>query len=119
MQTGLPISPPLEHFAVVTRAFFDSDGGKIISASHDHTARIWTLVEDERTLEEIRTHAILLSGLEINELSQPIAANPKQMEAFFREAAQKAPRYFSCSPDEIERWNKFVDWVLAQNGAGP
>ncbi len=119
MQTGLPISPPLEHFAMVERAFFDSDGGKIITASHDHTARIWTLVEDERTVEEIRQHAIILSGLEINESSQPIAVNPKQIEVLFQEATQKAPRYFSCSPDEIERWNKFVDWVLAQNAAGP
>lgn len=118
MQTGLPISPPLEHFAMVIRAFFDSDGGKIISASHDHTARIWTLVEDERTVEEIRKHAIILSGLEINESSQPIAVNPKQIEAFFQEATQKAPRYFSCSPDEIERWNKFVAWVLARNATG-
>jgi len=119
MQTGLPISPPLEHFAIVIRAFFDSNGGKIITASHDHTARIWTLVEDERTVEEIRRHAIILSGLEINELSQPIAVNPKQIELLFQEATQKAPRYFSCSPDEIERWNNNVDWVLARNAVVP
>lgn len=119
LQTGLPISPPLEHFAIVRRAFFDANGGKIITASHDHTARVWTLVEDERTVEEIRKHAVILSGLEINELSQPIAVNPKQIELLFQEAAQKARRYFSCGPDEIERWNNYVDWVLARNAARP
>ncbi len=119
VQTGLPVSPPLEQFASVERAFFDSNGGKVITASHDHSARIWTIHEDERTVEELRRHAILLSGLEISESSFPIAVKPEQIEELFNEEAQKSPRYFSCSPDEIERWGQYVDWVLARYADGP
>ena len=119
LKTGLPLSPPLEHFNIVRRAFFDSNGGKIITASHDHTARIWTLVEDERTVEEIRRHAIILTGVEISESSQPIDVKPEQIAKLFNEAAQESPRYFSCSPEEIVRWNTYVDWVLVRNAAGP
>jgi WD40 repeat protein len=113
-QSGLPVSPPLNHLASVERTFFDPACSKLLSASLDHSARIWKLTEDDRTEHELRNHAIILSGAEINKSSQAIAVKPARLAELFSESYENSPRYFSCSQDEIERWQKYVEWVIKQ-----
>ncbi len=48
LETGLPVSPLLQHFASISRAFFDPSGERVLTASADHSARIWQLAKDER-----------------------------------------------------------------------
>jgi WD40 repeat protein len=38
---NLPITPPLQHQAAVMRAAFSLDGTRVVTASEDHTARVW------------------------------------------------------------------------------
>src|SRR5690242_7200036 len=37
----LPLFPALEHRAAVTSARFSPDGARVVTASEDHTARVW------------------------------------------------------------------------------
>src|SRR5262249_1490603 len=39
--TGQPITPPLQHYALVWDAEFSSDGHRVVTASLDSTARVW------------------------------------------------------------------------------
>jgi WD40 repeat protein/tRNA A-37 threonylcarbamoyl transferase component Bud32 len=41
MATGKPVTPPLEHDGPVLHASFDPNGGLVITASQDNTARVW------------------------------------------------------------------------------
>jgi len=36
-----PTSPPLPHEDVVVNAAFSPDGTRVVTASWDHTARVW------------------------------------------------------------------------------
>jgi WD40 repeat protein len=42
--TGAPIGQPLQHDGPVNTATFSPDGKRIVTASTDHTARIWNAV---------------------------------------------------------------------------
>ncbi len=40
-QTGMPVTPPLQHQGAVYHAAFSPDGTRIVTASLDKTARVW------------------------------------------------------------------------------
>jgi WD40 repeat protein len=42
--TGRPLSPPLQHQGTVWSAAFNPDGTRVVTASMDHTARVWNLL---------------------------------------------------------------------------
>jgi len=41
MASGRPLGPPLTHESFVMSAHFNSDGTKVVTASHDNTVKIW------------------------------------------------------------------------------
>lgn len=50
--TGKPVTPPLGHKGRVTTAAFSLDGTRVVTASFDHTARVWTLPIDMGSLDD-------------------------------------------------------------------
>jgi WD40 repeat protein len=47
----MPVTRPLEHQGDVVSAAFSPDGTRVVTASHDKTARVWDVRLDEGTLE--------------------------------------------------------------------
>jgi WD40 repeat protein len=52
--TGKPVSPPLEHASSLSAAAFSPDGGHLVTASFDATARVWDLSVDRGSLDDWR-----------------------------------------------------------------
>lgn len=54
LERDWPITPPLRHDGPVTSAVFTPDGKKIVSASADHTIRVWDASTGQQIGEPIR-----------------------------------------------------------------
>ena len=112
LQTGLPVAPPLQHFGSILRAYFDPTGQRVLTASEDHSARIWKIAKEDRSVAEIQQQAVILCGAEIDSTSQMISLEPRQTADLFAKSFKESPGMFACQVDEIDRWDKYVTWVL-------
>ncbi len=92
LQTGLPVSPPLHHFGRVNKAVFDATNQRVITASADHSARVWTIAKDERSIEELTQLASILSGAEVTESSQIMPLSAVRIAELFDKAYKTRPR---------------------------
>ena len=57
--TGQPAGAPLQHKDAVTAAAFSPDGRRVVTASRDKTARVWQVLLDLGSGENVRLFADL------------------------------------------------------------
>jgi len=60
--TNLPVSPPLHHLDVVWIAAFSPDGTRIVTASVDHTARVWDAATGKLLSLPLQHHGHVVSA---------------------------------------------------------
>src|SRR5438034_2789265 len=54
-----PVSPPLEHHDVVATARWAPDGQRILTASWDHTSRVWDGATDRKSTRLNSSHTVI------------------------------------------------------------
>ncbi|MFK7736286.1 MAG: WD40 repeat domain-containing serine/threonine protein kinase [Pirellulaceae bacterium] len=111
--TGRLLSPPLNHFGEVVSAELDRDGRRILTASQDHTLRIWSLQSADQNLAFLQNHASILSGMHLTDEGKVVATSKQELESRFARLRQESPELFSTTPAESLRWRKYLSWLQA------
>ncbi len=81
--TGAPVTPELRHLESVVELAFDPHSTSIVTASRDHTARLWRLVPDDRSADDLKRLAQLYSGHRIDVVSGITRIDAQQLETAF------------------------------------
>lgn len=110
--SGQLVAAPFEHFGKINRAFFDSVGRRVLTASHDSTLRVWKIHQDNRSVETIKQHAIVLSGKRVDEQLALIRVPPKRLANMYQEVRMRQSDIFKNSPQDVYRWEEYVQWVI-------
>lgn len=111
-KTGQLVAPPFEQFGSINRAYFDNATKRILTASHDSTLRIWNLVQDQRSADEIGKYSTVLTGKQISDDYNLTSVPHDELVETYKRLRQKSPEYFAVTPAEIRRWDEYVDWVV-------
>ncbi len=114
LESGLPVAPPLNHFATI-RAFFDPSGQRILTSSDDQSARLWNIVTDDRPVDAISLHAMAVSGKKLNSSEQLVSLEPTQLADVFQEAKDRSAEWFECDTEQIGRWEDYIAWVVEKH----
>lgn len=99
------LGPPLPHLASVRSAEFDPSGGKILTSSQDHTARLWMIMENRIPLGHAQRIARLYDQRKRDASGRLEIMAPEEQLLEFAALSQLYPEFFSCDATEIERWN--------------
>lgn len=99
------LGPPLPHLAFVRRVYFDATGKKLLTASLDHTARLWTLVENDLPTEDAIRIARLYAQMERDSGGRLQTTAPEKLLSEFTVLSATYPDFFNCDASEIELWN--------------
>jgi WD40 repeat protein len=59
---NLPLSDPLKHRGAVASAAFSPDGARVVTASHDQTARIWDAATGDPVSPPLEHHGTVVSA---------------------------------------------------------
>ena len=100
------LAPPLTHLQPIRRVYFDKTGSKLLTASRDHTARLWTILSNELPANDAMRIAQLYAQLVRDPEGRLRTLAPDLQVAEFTELSGKYPNYFRCDADEIELWNE-------------
>ena len=100
------LAPPLTHLQPIRRVYFDKTGSKLLTASHDHTARLWTILSNDLPANDAMRIAQLYAQLVRDPDGRLGTLAPDLQVAEFTELSGKYPKYFRCDADEIEMWNE-------------
>jgi WD40 repeat protein len=86
LANGSWLAPPLLHFNEVTRASFDRTGQRILTASGENRAALWTVATDARAAADIQRFAELMSGWRMDD-GKLVELSAEELRARFRDAA--------------------------------
>ncbi len=111
-KTGQLVVPPFEHFGSINRAYFDYAAKRILTASHDSTLRIWNVIQDQRSADEIGEYSTILTGKRISDDYNLTSIPQNELVEAYEQLRKKTPKYFAVTPAEIRRWDEYVDWVV-------
>ncbi len=100
------LAPPLTHLKLVRRVYFDKSGTKLLTASHDCTARLWKLVKNDLPVEDAVRITQLYAQMMRHSQGRLKPMPPDFQVAEFAELSGRYPRYFQCDADEIQLWNE-------------
>ena len=92
--TGEPLTPGLRHGLGVLDAAFGTLGGRAITASADRTARIWLMLPDTRSVEDLTLMAQLLAGARIDPAGDFLLLDPQEIGAAWKKLRTKYPEDF-------------------------
>ncbi len=98
------LAPPLLHDAIIRRVWFDSTGEKLLTASDDHTARLWKIQMSDLATEDAQRVANLYGrslGLANGQLQ---AWKGSEQVIQFEFLSEKYPDLFRCDANEIQQW---------------
>lgn len=110
---GMPLSPSMPHYRAIGQLLFRPDGKQIITGSEDGTVRFWDVTPNQRSAEDLGRLASFWTASQFGPTLQLQPMNGETQRAEFEKLRQKFPQEFSCSADEIERWNDEVNWVMS------
>jgi WD40 repeat protein/serine/threonine protein kinase len=106
LETGQPVTPPLQHGGPVNRVAFSPDGGRLVTASDDQTARLWDAATGEQLQslahgEPVPSAAFSPDGKRLVTQSGGTitvweAASGKRVTQFYAEAAGLQEAVFSA-----------------------
>ena len=105
LENDSPFCPPLYHFGQVVRVQFDSSGSKLLTASADNTAKLWTLERNDLPVSDAKQIAGLYAQLEQGADNTVKDMSSTQQASEFARLSKAYPKWFSCSADEIAVWN--------------
>lgn len=100
-----PLGPPLHHLASVRRIHFDTTGKKVVTASDDHTARLWSIVGTDLPVADAIGLAQVYSQMTHDSNGLLRKSSPTQQLKEFAILSEKYPQFFRCDADEIKLWN--------------
>ncbi|MDQ6626272.1 MAG: hypothetical protein M3Y69_09090 [Verrucomicrobiota bacterium] len=115
---GEPLGPPFRHNSGrVNSVAFNTDGTRILSASNDHTARVWE-VDPPTTATPVwlEQFTAVMSGLRF-EKSGELAKVEEQERVTARDKLRESLRACEdATPDETRAWQRLGRWALAPAG---
>ncbi|MEO8270748.1 MAG: hypothetical protein ABI557_13575, partial [Aureliella sp.] len=100
------MGPPLRQMGPVRRVHFDVTGRKLLTASEDHTARLWEIVSNDLPLNDAIRIARLCAQVGYDAQGRIAPLSISQQAAEFATLSKNYPNFFSCDAGEIELWNK-------------
>jgi hypothetical protein len=115
--TGKAISEPMKHDGAVRSARFSDDGQRVVTASADHTARVWDIptitrkdsADDANLLADL---AEATGGLALQAFGQTeilAALTPDQVKA----TRDKIAARFASPPLQLTALQRFLKWSVA------
>ena len=109
VENHAPISPLMSHAGAVRRSRFNNNGDQVLTASSDQTARIWNIQPDRQSVPDQQRMVAVLLGRSLNAQSQLESLDSKTQYEYYLKMRQQFPEWFTCSTDEIDDWNSYVD----------
>ncbi len=100
------MGPPLIHTGYVRRVQFDVTGRKLLTASEDHTARLWEIVSNDLPLEDAIRIARLYAQVNYDVKGRIIPMSIARQAAEFAALSENYSSFFSCDAGEIAMWNE-------------
>jgi WD40 repeat protein len=102
-QSGLPVTPPMQHRSRVCQAAFSPDGRRVITANWNQTARIWDLPLDQRPIEDWRHLAELVTAgrMDVQGAFTPLSAT--ELGEAWHILRTKYPKDFAISPRQLSK----------------
>ncbi len=100
------LGPPLVQMGPVRRVYFDVAGRKLLTASEDHTARLWEIAINDLPLNDALRIAKLYAQVEYGTEGRVVPMSISQQAAEFASLSKNYPAFFSCDAGEIAMWNE-------------
>lgn len=111
LATGALLCGNLTHYRPIHRLVLSPDGKQIATGSADGTVRLWDLVSDDRSIDELRKLANFYNGFSFDERYQKQPMDAQSQSTEFQALRKSYPDSFDCSAEEIQRWADEVQWV--------
>jgi WD40 repeat protein/tetratricopeptide (TPR) repeat protein len=91
--------------AELTYGCFSPEGGRVVTACRDGTARVWKVTFDDRPLGDLQLQAVLLSGRRIDPRGGFAPLEVPALDAAYRELRSKYPTAFTASAKQRLAWH--------------
>jgi WD40 repeat protein len=118
--TGEALGPPLKHHGWVYHVAFSSDGRRLATASHDGTARVWTLpVPDSRPLEDLVLLAQVLSTQRVDATDGLVEVDPAAQRRALDTLRSRYPAEVVGSVPEALAWHQREAEACLREKNGP
>ena len=90
----------------MVHAAFSPDGRRVVTASADHTARVWDIPSDDRDEADLILLAHLLSGSRVETSGALVPLTPKEFRDAWQALGEKYPGDFVASDREVLAWHR-------------
>ena len=104
--SGEPLTPLLQHDAPVRQARFIANGRSVLTTTREGVSRMWEVLPDTRSVEELTLIAQLLSGNQNIQAGGVLPQAAESLREHWQNMQARFPLDFSVTPDEIALWQQ-------------